>query len=158
MSKYKKREFCNRGHDVRSDESVYMYISKQGNWVRECIECIKSKNDRRADQLRANHLWRIFKRTPAWYDEKLASQNGHCAICGADQPGGNGNKSFQIDHDRKCCSGRKSCGKCIRELLCSSCNSTLGHVDDDIDLLYAMIEYIKRNRREHYTSPHINPE
>ena len=31
----------------------------------------------------------------------------------------------QIDHDHRCCPGSESCGKCIRGILCSSCNTGL---------------------------------
>lgn len=68
------------------------------------------------------------------YDAMSARQNGVCAICGRPQSARRGRLS--IDHDHKTGS--------IRGLLCTNCNSALGMVNDRIDLLKEMIEYILR--------------
>jgi hypothetical protein len=36
-----------------------------------------------------------------------------------------------VDHDHACCAKATSCGKCIRGLLCSACNTALGMLRDD---------------------------
>lgn len=54
----------------------------------------------------------------ATYMRLLASQDGACAICGI-KPG---SRRLAVDHDHKCCPGRRSCGACIRGLLCKRCN------------------------------------
>jgi|SRR3989304_6781819 len=51
------------------------------------------------------------------YNDMLRNQDGRCAICGTDKPGGNFT-SFHIDH-------KHETGK-IRGLLCMSCNRLLG--------------------------------
>lgn len=47
------------------------------------------------------------------------------------------------DHDRSCCPGRRSCGKCVRGICHQICNSIAGYARDDPDRL----ETIARNLR-----------
>lgn len=66
-----------------------------------------------------------------WYESTLKKQGGGCAICGAPPPEG---KRLYVDHDRSCCesdakSNQPTCGNCVRGLLCSPCNVSLGHVE-----------------------------
>ena len=147
---YKRRTVCCHGHNVESDDSVYQYISNQGHHIRECKQCVTAKNTRRTVQLRANHLLRAFGRTIDQYAEKLKAQDWKCAICRSPNPGGYQNRSFHFDHDRSCCPGKKTCGKCIRDLLCSDCNTTLGLVKDNRQVLLAMIEYLKKHEGPPY--------
>lgn len=69
------------------------------------------------------------------------SQNGVCKICGESEKY---NKRLSVDHDHSCCPGAGSCGKCIRGLLCSTCNKVLGQVNDNTKTLKAMIEYLEK--------------
>jgi hypothetical protein len=73
----------------------------------------------------------------------LAAQGGGCAICGATEPGGRG--TFHVDHDHGCCAGtnRKTCGSCVRGLLCNGCNIGLGAFADDTTRLAAAIAYLQ---------------
>jgi hypothetical protein len=82
----------------------------------------------------------------AWVQAKLAEQGGRCLLCPCDIT-----EKPYIDHDHKCCdtsSGkRKTCGKCVRGLLCYRCNLGLGQFDDDVDRLRAAADYIERHRQ-----------
>jgi DNA-binding CsgD family transcriptional regulator len=71
------------------------------------------------------HLLRSFGVTPERYEALSARQNDACAICGKTEADGSGRR-LAIDHDHACCPGRRTCGKCIRGLLCTACNL---HVD-----------------------------
>jgi len=72
----------------------------------------------------------VFKKSTEWYEETLKSQDGHCALCPTEPSG----RRLQVDHDHKCCPSRregtrKTCGECVRGLLCEACNTRLGHLE-----------------------------
>lgn len=58
------------------------------------------------------------------YAHILTRQKGLCAICHEEE-------ATSIDHDHECCAGGGSCGKCVRGILCRSCNWGLGLVKDN---------------------------
>ena len=65
------------------------------------------------------------------FDSLLKAQDYACAMC--HRPFGEG--VIFIDHDHNCCDTEKSsCGKCIRGLLCLSCNTALGHIERKSEL------------------------
>lgn len=87
---------------------------------------------------------RMYKISKQDIEEFLKNQNG-CAIC---------HKSdnlfpiwWTVDHDHECCNGMKSCGKCIRGILCSSCNRGLGQFKDSEIILINAIHYIKDRKK-----------
>lgn len=76
------------------------------------------------------------------FKQMLAAQGGGCAICGTGLGGGQ-KRRLSIDHDHACCPGRESCGKCVRGLLCSPCNSGIGYLRDDPTRLRAAVKYLE---------------
>lgn len=87
--------------------------------------------------------------TPKHYDELAKAQDYGCAICGGfSTPKKNEEwREWQIDHDHGCCSGSRSCGKCVRGLLCEKCNLMLGCALDSVEILRAAIVYLMNSRR-----------
>jgi hypothetical protein len=80
------------------------------------------------------------------YDALLAKQNGGCAICGGLN---DTDKRLCVDHDHGCCPNqKKSCGKCVRGLLCSRCNHMLGHAKDNPGILAAGITYLNTHQKQ----------
>ena len=77
------------------------------------------------------------------YNKLLEDQDYACAICGGDNNG----KTLAVDHDHSCCKGSKSCGKCVRQLLCNSCNWMLGNAKDNPEILEAAKKYLERHSR-----------
>ena len=77
------------------------------------------------------------------YHTVLKKQGDGCAICGRKKSRDERHKRLMIDHDHKCCPRRGSCGKCLRGLLCSSCNLGLGNFQDSIELLKKAVIYME---------------
>ena len=65
------------------------------------------------------------------YKELIASG---CAICGTME-------SLCLDHDHRCCPGRRSCGKCIRGCLCARHNRGEGYFKT-VEELLTMAAYL----------------
>jgi Recombination endonuclease VII len=78
------------------------------------------------------------------FQEMYAIQDGKCKICGTGDPRSRG--MFHIDHDHDCCSGSRSCGKCVRGLLCYSCNVGLGKFNDSPERLREAADYVEKFR------------
>lgn len=71
------------------------------------------------------------------YATMLAAQDGKCAICGRTEPGGR-TRRFHVDHD-------EATGK-IRGLLCSPCNTGIGQLQHDPNLILSAIEYLRLHK------------
>lgn len=91
--------------------------------------------------------------------ELLKRWLGHrsCEICTAPLAldGYSNSKAFAIDHDHACCPSPTSCGRCVRGLLCSTCNTRLGHIEalTRANVLHVALEYIGRGRQEEPCPP-----
>jgi hypothetical protein len=83
---------------------------------------------------------------PEAFDAMLAAQGGTCAVTGCDKSANENGRRLHIDHDHDCCPGRWSCGECVRGLLCDRHNLILGLIDDDIDGLLALVDYLTASR------------
>lgn len=122
-------------------ESEYGPHDKNSDGLRaECSPCRRKHYRDNRDDFIARRIEAFFNITIEERDDILESQGGVCACCGTDKPG---SKGWCIDHDHACCpeSGR-SCGSCIRGILCSRCNLVLGSVEDRTDTLSSMIDYL----------------
>lgn len=78
------------------------------------------------------------------YTTLLEEQDNRCAICHTpvEQASKDGRR-LSIDHDHSCCPGHRSCGNCIRGLLCTSCNAGLGHFKDNPAILLSALRYLQ---------------
>jgi hypothetical protein len=76
-----------------------------------------------------------FGLSVAQYEQLLISQGGGCAICAGSNPSG---KRLAVDHSHD--SGK------IRGLLCSRCNTMLGHSREQVSILQQAIAYLLREK------------
>jgi hypothetical protein len=98
-------------------------------------------NRRSAEDRRNYNLVAKYHISVSEFKRLLESQDGKCAICGKSSDVIA--RAFSVDHDHKCCPGKKTCGKCIRGLLCERCNSGLGAFKDDPLLLEKAVAYLR---------------
>lgn len=101
------------------------------------------------------YITRQYNITVEWYQKQLIQQGGVCAICKRPETRVDSSgriHRLSVDHDHACCADQKSCGKCVRGLICSNCNHALGNVYDDVETLLAMVDYLTfhHDRREQY--------
>ena len=84
---------------------------------------------------RKSHLKRAFGMSLEEYEDILSSQKGKCAIC----------EDFKT-HDKHGVLAVDHCHKTgeIRGLLCFKCNTILGSVNDDIQILINAIKYLQK--------------
>lgn len=81
------------------------------------------------------------------YGARFLQQSGRCAICTRAHPDLPGAGLLVVDHAHDCCSGPRSCGRCVRGLLCNSCNMAIGLLNERVSHFTRAILYLDRPRR-----------
>lgn len=102
--------------------------------TQHCSESCSSEGSWRR-QLYRNHHIRIDS-----FKKIVEEQKGRCAICHLDFE--DDRSRMNVDHDHRCCSGRSSCGNCIRGILCNGCNGGIGFFKDDPENLLSAAQYL----------------
>lgn len=117
---------CTGCFEEKELSEFYFYTNRQGKSVPQarckvCRRTAQLEHQKTSPTYKDSHRRAVLKHrygvTPEWYDETLAAQGGHCALCPATVPGGRG-EFFSVDHDHE--TGR------VRALLCHMCNTGLG--------------------------------
>lgn len=108
------------------------YKSGSKNVCRTCTQEAAKPRHYDPDRKKDEHLRSLYGITLEEYNEKLASQNGVCAICKRPPSV----RKLHVDHDH--ITGQ------VRGLLCHTCNFLLGNCNDDIALLQSAMEYLWR--------------
>ena len=102
------------------------YSNGMGSYSPRCRKChaVNSSNSR---------LKRIYGINSNQYDVLLFKQMGGCAICKLPC---SDNKSLAVDHNHTTSE--------VRGLLCRRCNTVIGLMNENEDLFWDMLEYLKR--------------
>lgn len=100
--------------------------------ARRCMARLRKKQP---DYARRANLKRLYGMTLEQFEQMLSDQKRQCKACGRSDPGGKG--SFHVDRCHRT-------GK-IRGLLCHWCNVALGHANDDLRRLNALVRYLQEN-------------
>lgn len=115
---------------------------------REAFMARRKDSDARNPLTRKRWNLRVwFNMTFEQYEDMYAEQGGVCAICRQPETAMRDGRvlDLAVDHDHACCPEKgRSCGKCIRALLCSNCNNAIGKMQDDPGRLMAAAAYLLR--------------
>ena len=108
-----------------------------------CATCHRNRRNAVSLARRLTYVAKQYNLTGDEYLALLSRFEGLCWICRY-------RKARQVDHDHKCCSGKTSCGKCVRGLLCGPCNKFLGFIRDNVTILQFGIDYLNdyKERRD----------
>lgn len=135
----------------KNKEANRKYYNKNKASIRAYHKEYRSSEKGRR-QSRDYHLRRDFNIDTAAYEKMYEAQGGVCFICKRPETrkSQNGNVYLLVvDHDHTCCnSNKKTCGKCIRKLLCHACNVVLGMAEDSPDRLRQAAFYLEQHRSE----------
>lgn len=133
-----------------------VYLSQTSEFP-TCKACVKKKRGEKRDRAKAQRLaggdwqeegrllrrweqpkgrWNKYNLDHREFESMLRRQEGKCAICDRKPPEG---KVLVIDHNHK--TGD------VRGLLCGSCNTALGMLQDDTEVLTRAISYLRSDER-----------
>jgi len=129
--KHKKRN----GPALREKAKGYYYRDHEQSKAR-LRERNKAAYQRDPEPFRASRLKYVFGITKWQYEEMFRQQEGKCAICKKDSS--EETKRLAVDHCHKT--------GFVRGLLCSRCNTGIGQLRDDPDLLVEAACYIVKHR------------
>jgi hypothetical protein len=109
--------------------------AKKARWyVKNKARILLANATTKAPQIRSAHLQRKFGMSLEVWEKYFNEQGRRCASCGSLNPGGV--YGWHTDHDH--CTGT------FRAILCRPCNIALGLVEDNIDHLKCLAQYLER--------------
>ena len=144
---------------------TYVYIGQPRKKCDECRATIDQKAQRETEARRSERgssPWQArrvrmldYRRLVnygidrARYEAILTEQGERCANpgCRSESPGNKYDDVWSIDHDHSCCPGERTCGMCIRGILCSKCNLGIGMFSDDVARLLGAASYLTSHAR-----------
>lgn len=133
-------KWCSTCEEWKDPSNFASSKGKADGLQTRCRPCNAEIYRANADRVRDKMRQQRFGITREEFDALFDAQGRVCDICGTSDPG---RSYWCVDHDHACCPGsNKTCGKCIRGILCHRCNHALGNVRDNPDTLARMIEYL----------------
>lgn len=129
-SKFGVRSWINiDGSKTSTRRSKCRSCTNQDNLIRYYQKSSTKEAHRRASY---KYRLKLYGLTIEKYEEMIQQQDGNCAICNR-RPG----TSLHVDHCHKT-------GK-IRELLCNSCNTAMGSLRENPEIIRSMLKYIAKH-------------
>ena len=125
------KEFCVRGHTLSETRRHH----RGGTYCWKCCTAHsrewRAKNRQKAKEISREQVLQKYRLSLEDFDRLLTEQDGKCAICGTSDWG---TRNPFIDHDH--ISGR------VRGLLCHRCNTGIGMLGDDIEVVRRALRYL----------------
>lgn len=78
------------------------------------------------------------------YLKILVSQDFKCAMSGCSLE----KRKTCVDHDHSCCNSNRSCGKCVRGIVCTNCNMFLGRLETIPNIYDNALKYLATHRNK----------
>lgn len=122
------RKHCNQCKQWLPIDQFHKNAARLDGLTYECKPCYHKKTRK--------YKYSLGISVDAW----LIQKGGACAICGASLT----YETLHIDHNKTCCSGKRSCGKCVRGPLCRGCNLGLGNFQDSPERLRNAAIYLEQ--------------
>jgi hypothetical protein len=139
--------YVNNREKLRADHKEYYKANRQSVLNQRKNYYINNKENESAknaeyrknnqDAIRSSKYKQQYGITLDDFNNMRLAQNYCCAICGKHEDD-NKNKKLFVDHDHVT-------GK-VRQLLCHSCNTGIGLLQDDTDLLQKAISYLIKHK------------
>jgi len=123
----------NKDPQLRRDQRKEYYYENRQDEIQKRGEFRKNN----VDMHRGHKYMQLYGITLEQFEEMRISQNCSCAICGKHESQ-NKNKKLFVDHNH-------NTGK-VRELLCHGCNTGIGLMQDDVDLLQKALDYLIKHK------------
>ena len=163
LSSDKTKKRCSACAEEKLLDQFYTNPGGTGGVYSICKECEskKAKQDYKSDpepikdyqkrmrkehpeRYRRHELKKHFRMTLEEHNKLFESQGRVCSGCGSPESG-EASGYWHTDHDSSCCpTGSRTCGKCIRGILCRWCNLALGNAKDDPKRLRNLADYLDR--------------
>jgi Recombination endonuclease VII len=139
---------CKAEQEISCFGSDARYKDGTKTWCKSCErDAARRWRKNNQETVRESKLKHKFNITSSQYKTILDKQNGLCGICGQEETTKTAGKlrNLAVDHDRSCCPGERSCGQCIRGLLCQACNTGIGKLGDSVLILQGAINYLNKH-------------
>ena len=138
----KKCNTCNEIKDLELFAKGKEYKDGRRNICKQCHSAYQSRyfkdnpDKRQPNRLYEKHYLR-HRLTEKQWAFMLNRYDGKCWVCKV-------RPITCVDHDHSCCPGSRSCGKCVRGALCSSCNAAIGSLGDSVDGVRNAMVYLEQ--------------
>ncbi len=142
------KKSCTKCGELKPETEFQRKTSNSDGLRTMCRECsnkshreytreYKKKNpDTIPKVMRKLHLKKTYGITIEEWDDMFESQKGRCAICGKHQS--EFENALCVDHNHKT-------GK-VRTLLCVGCNYFVGRIENNVELVKQIIEYVEETK------------